>query len=107
MKRESELVRIYADDVLKACIYYLETREDAEKAFKETFEIAFKRSVFDDEVMLRINLFRIVREVCGSLYFPDENEEWLYIDYFKMSIVEASQILGKDINYRYKVVYSS
>ncbi len=107
MRRESELIRLYADDVLKACVYYLESRSDAENAFRETFEIALKRGLFLDEKDLRINLFKVVREVCGALYFPDDNEEWLYYNYFKLTTEETLDILGEIKTSRFAVKYSS
>lgn len=107
MRNESELIRLYADDVLRACIYYLEDRKDAENAFQETFALAHKRQLFGNENALRINLFKVVREVCGALYFPDDGEEWLYTSYFGLTLGEAADILGRGITHRKLVMHTS
>lgn len=107
MRRESELIRIYANDVLRACVYYLDDKNEAEKAFQETFEIALKKDLFVDERNLRVNLFRVVREVCGAAYFPDDGEEWLYLNYFNLSFDETAGVLNRKVSKRLQTVYSS
>ncbi len=60
-----ELVRLYADDVLRVCTYYLGKRCQAEDAFQDVFiKVIRKRDTFDGQCPPKYWLLTIARNVC-------------------------------------------
>lgn len=87
-----EYVNEFADDVLRLCVYYLGSIEDAKEAFLQVFSDAAKAGNPP-----RSKLFSIVRHVCVADYFPDDHEAELFKYYFGLGESEISEILGRRV----------
>ena len=60
-----ELVSLYADDVLRVCVFYLGSRSQAEDAFQDVFiKVIRKRDTFEGTCPPKYWLMTIARNVC-------------------------------------------
>ena len=96
------LIRTYADDVLKVCAYYLGDFEQAEYAFREVFlDVAKKFNGYSHSNNMRAELFIVARRICGAdIVRDDYGEEYrFYLNCLHLTRKDTEYILGA----RYKV----